>query len=397
MSGEEKTGILEAKDAHQLAQSLRQEGLVLVRADIEKKEEKKSKFEISLPFLNKVSLTEKLMFSRNLQVMIASGLPLPRTLKTLVSQAKNKKFKAALTDIQEEINKGKNFSDSLSKYPDIFSELFRNMIKIGEETGTMEDVLKVLIQQMEGEHELKSKVAGAMVYPAVIICVMILIGILMLVMVVPKLAETFKDLGVELPITTRIVIGTAGLLTKRWYLFIAFLISIFLLFSQGKKIKSFKKIIDKVSLKIPVISVIIKKTNAAYTARNLGALIAAGVPLPRSLEITAGTMGNVFYQKAIIESAEKVRKGQKLSEALSIYQDIYPQVVIQMIAVGEETGETSAILSKLAIFFEEEVSNAAKNLTSVIEPLLMAVVGAVIGFFAISMMQPMYSMLGAIK
>lgn len=396
LQGESKSGILEAKDEHQLARILKEEGLILIRAELEEKIKKK-KFAISFPFFGRISLTEKMMFTRNLQVMIAAGLPLPRALNTLATQVKSQKFKRVLLEIREKIIKGESFSQSLSSYPDIFSELYQSMIKVGEEAGTLEEVLTVLSQQMEREHDLKSKVMGAMIYPVIVICAMIGIGILMLIVVVSKLAETFKELNIELPFTTRLIIGLAILLQKKWYLVILIFIALIFLFRRLIQTKEGKKIIDKIFLKIPIISTIIKKTNSAFTVRTLSSLIMAGVPIVRTLEITSGVLGNIYYKEVINRAVEKVRKGEKLSEVLKPYQNLYPPIVIQMIAVGEETGETSKILSQLADFFEGEVTNATKNLTAVIEPVLMLIIGAVIGFFAISMVQPMYSMLQAIK
>ena len=396
LKGEEKTGIFEAKDEYQLARTLRNQGFILIKATPEEKLRER-KFKFPLPFLSGVSLTEKMMFTRNLQVMVASGLSLPRALEILSNQTKSKKFKGALSEIKEEITRGENFSETLKKYPDIFSELFQSMIKVGEESGTLEQVLEVLTKQMEREHELKSKITGALMYPAVIILAMIGIGILMLVMVVPKLAETFKELEIELPVTTRLVIGLGTFLAEKWYFCILIIVLFAFFFWIAIRQEKTKKIIDILTLKIPIISPLIKKTNSASFARTLSSLTASGVPLVRSLEIVSGTLGNIYFKRAITEAAEKVRKGEKLSEALKIYEDLYPPIVFQMIKVGEETGETAKILAKLADFFEEEVGNSTKNLTSVIEPILMLIIGAVVGFFAISMVQPMYSMLGAIK
>lgn len=395
LQGETKSGELEAKDTRQLAGNLRQEGLILIRAETDTTRGGK-KFEISFSFFGPSS-AEKMFFTRNLQIMISAGLPLPRALETLSNQAKNKKFKKALLAIKEEIIRGKSFSDSLIGFPEIFSPLFQNMIKVGEEGGTLEDVLKTLTLQLERENDLKSKIKGAMVYPAVILCAMFGIGILMMVTVVPKLAETFKELNAELPLTTKLVINFAAFLTKRWYLAIAAVLALFFFFRQALKSNEGKKIFDKIVLKIPVFSPIIKNTNSAYTARTLSSLITAGLSLPKSLEITSGTLGNIYYRKALEEAIEKVKKGGKLSDALKDYQDIYPQTLIQMISVGEETGETSDVLAKVASFYEEEVSNTTKNLASIIEPVLMIIIGAVVGFFAVSMIQPMYSMLGAIE
>jgi len=394
-SGEGKTGILEAKDEYQLARILRQEGYILISAELAEAEKKKLK--ISIPFFGGVSLTEKMMFTRNLRIMISAGISLPRALETLAYQSKSQKFKKSLLDTANQVTKGKNFSDSLSSHSDVFSELFVSMVKVGEEAGTLEDVLNVLTNQMEREYELKSRVKGAMIYPAVIISAMIGIGVLMLVMVIPKLAETFEELNVELPPTTKFVIFLGNFLAQKWYLMILIVFALVILMRIILKTKTGKKIFDFLALKIPIISPLIQKTNSAYTVRTLSSLISSGVPIVRSLEIISGAVGNIYFQKAMVDASEKVRKGLKLSEALRPYQGLYPPTVIQMIEVGEETGETSTILAKLADFYEEEVANATKNLSSVIEPVLMLLIGAAVGFFAISMIQPIYSMLGAIK
>lgn len=395
LKGEEKNGTIEAKDIQQLSATLKEQGFILIKA--EPKEEKKEKKSISISFFNKgVSLTEKLMFTRNLQVMITSGLSLPKSLDILSEQSKSKRFKEVLLKVENNITKGKNFSDSLEDFPDVFSELFRSMIKIGEETGGLDNVLKILARQIEKDHDLKSKIQGAMVYPAVIICVMLGIGVLMLIMVVPTLAKTFEELKVELPITTRVVIGLGNFLAQNW-VFCAIGLAVFIfLFGLILKTKSGKRTMDYILLKIPVISPLVKKTNSAYTVRTLSSLVASGVPIVRSLEIVSGTLSNVYYKEAILGAAEKVKKGEKLSRSLSTYTDIYPSMVLQMIEVGEETGETSNILAKLADFFEEDIANETKNLASVIEPFLMLIIGIVIGFFAVSMVQPMYTMLDAI-
>ena len=395
LKGEPKSGTMEAKDESELAKTLRQEGYVLIKADLEEEEIRRRKFKISLASLRRVSLTEKMMFTKNLQVMISAGISLPRALRTLSLQARSKRFKDTLSDIAEEITRGKTFSDSLGRRPNIFSELFVSMIKIGEEAGTLEEVLKNLTQQMEREYELKSKIKGAMMYPAVIICAMLGIGFLMLIMVVPKLAQTFKDLNIELPPTTKLVISFGTFLAEKWFFCILIVVLLFFIFRTILKRKAGKKMIDSLFLRIPVISPIIKKANSASTARTLSSLFASGVPVVRALEIVSAALGNIYFREAIAQAAEKVRKGSKLSEALKPYQDIYPSIIIQMIEVGEETGETSEVLGKLADFFETEVGDATKNLSAIIEPVLMLIIGAVVGFFAISMVQPMYSMLGA--
>jgi len=399
LKGESKSGTYEAKDEHQLARILRQEGYVLISALPEEKKERKTLFlfwQQLLPFWGKVSLKEKMIFTRNLRVMISAGVPLPRALKTLSEQSSNGRFKKVLLKIAEEITKGRSFSRALAEHPDIFSNFFCSIVGVGEESGTLEENLGILVRQMERENDLKNKIKGAMMYPAVIILAMIGIGILMLVMVVPKLAETFQKLEIELPFTTRLVIALGNFLTEKWYLVILLIFVLTMVIRFVLKTKAGKKLWDGLNLRIPIISTLVKKTNAAYTVRTLSSLIAAGTPLVRALQIVSETLGNFYFQQALVGSIEKVKKGQKLSEALRPYRELYSPTVIQMVEVGEETGQTSEILQKLADFYEEEVTRATKNLASIIEPIIMLLIGGAVGFFAISMIQPMYSMLGSI-
>ncbi|MCD6528331.1 type II secretion system F family protein [bacterium] len=394
--GEIRSGVIEVKDKNTLARILRREGYILIKAEPEDKKLKRKRFSLPLPFLKRVSLKEKMIFTRNLQVMIGAGVSLPKALKTLSYQTKNKKFKKILSEIREEIIKGKSLSESLKMYPEVFSELFVSMIKVGEETGKLEKTLGVLTRQMEREHELKSKIRGAMIYPAVIIFAMLGIGILMLIVVVPKINQTFQELSIELPLTTRIIISIGLFLSKFWYLLFLIIFGAVFLLKIILKTKTGKKILDILFLKIPIIAPIVRKTNSAYTVRTLGSLISSGVPIVKSLKITSTTLGNIYFKEAINSAAEEVKKGTKLADALRPYENIYPPIVIQMIEVGEETGETAGMLLRLADFFEEEVTNTTKNLASVIEPIVLLLIGGVVGLFAVSMIQPMYSMLQAL-
>ncbi len=397
LKGETKTGTMEAKDEHELARLLHNDGYMLISASSEDQETKKGALNLDIiSRFFKVSVVDKMMFTRNLQVMVSAGISLPRAIRTLENQSRNKRFKEALLDISEEPTTGKRFSDGLAKHPDIFPELFLSMVRVGEEAGTLEEILKNLTHQMEREHELQSRIKGAMMYPAVIFCAMVGIGALMMVMVVPKLAETFKDMNIELPATTKIVMSLADFMTTKWYILIAAVIGIVALFRILISTKIGKRILDTVSLRMPLISPIVKKINTAYTARILGSLFNSGVPIVRALEITADTLTNSYFRDALLVAAGEVSKGSRLGDALKPYENLYSPMVIQMVEVGEETGETSSILQKLADFYEEEVAETTKNLSSVIEPIMMVIIGAAVGFFAVSMMQPLYGMLGSI-
>jgi len=271
------------------------------------------------------------------------------------------------------------------------------MIKVGEESGTLEQSLKSLSRQLEKQHELKSKIISALIYPLVVISAMVAIGFAMLIIVVPQLAETFAELEITLPMTTRTVIALAGFLKTSWYFLPVIIIAVIFLLRQALKFKMVKEFSDKTILKIPVVSGLIRELNSANFTRTLSSLMAAGVPLIRSLEIISSTFNNIYFKESLLEASEKIKKGEKLSDVLKSSSWLYLPIVVQMIEVGEETGETSSVLDQLAIFLEEEVANSTKNIASLIEPVLMLLVGAAVGFFAISMIQPMYSMLEAIK
>ncbi len=297
--GEMKSGELESPDERRLAAALRAEGYILISAELKEKRKKIWNFNI-LGRIKGVSLKDKMFFTKNLRVMISSEIPLPRSIDALIYQTKNKKFKSALADIKENVIRGESFSDSLSMYPDIFSELFVSMIKVGEESGTLDNVLKNLTNQMEREYELRSKILGALMYPMVIVCAMMGIGILMLVMVVPNLAKTFKDLGIDLPITTQFVIFLGTFLAERWYVVILMAVCLFFLLRMVLRSKSGKRVFDGLFLRLPIISSIIKEINSAYTARTLGSLISSGVPIVRALEIVSNVLGNIYFKEAII-------------------------------------------------------------------------------------------------
>ncbi len=357
---------------------------------------KKRKSFFSFSILNNVSLSEKVFFTKNLQVMLSGGLSLSRALQILSIQTRNKRFKNVLLDINERINKGESFSQALAKHSDIFSEIFRSMIQLSEETGTMEKNLDILSIQMDKEYELKSRIKGALIYPSVIVFSMIGIGILMLIVVVPELTKTFNEVGVSLPLSTQIVIGFTDLMFNYWYVLPFFVLTAYFLIRKASKTKRGKRFIDFLMLKTPFVSSVIKKTNSAYTARTLSSLLASGVPIIRGLEIISESLSNIYFKKAILDSITSVKKGDSLSKSLRSYSNLYSLLMIEMIEVGEETGETSKVLIRTAEFLEEEIFNLTKNLSSIIEPILIVIIGGAIGFFAISMLQPIYSIMHTI-
>ncbi len=397
LEGKEESGSLIAKNEHQLARTLRKKGYFLISARAEG-EEKKGKFKLAklniFDKLTGVPFREKLFFTRNLEVMIRTGVPLPRAFVILAQQTKSKKFSEALKKISEEIIKGKNISSALSSFPGIFSSLFRETLKVGEETGKLEDSLKVLAVEMEREYTLRARVKTAMVYPLVILCTTFAIGILMMIVAVPKLKVAFEELNVELPFSTRMILGGADFLTKKWWLALLLAFALVAAVVMGLKSKKGGKIWDTIVLKVPIVSNIVRQTNTTLCLRILGSLLRAGVPIVRALEVASGALTNFYFKHSLSEAAETIKKGGKLSQALKDYEEIYSPMVLQMMEIGEETGETSEILEKLADFYEEELNNATQKLSSIIEPILILIIGGVVGFFAISMMQPLFSVMG---
>ena len=396
-TGEKKQGELDVKDERELANQLRSNGYILTSF-----EEIKSsgKGNVKVEFLNRfitISLTDKLMFSRNLSVMIASGLPLSRAIKNISLQTRKKKFAQILDEIFDSIQAGNSFADALAKYPGIFGDLFVNMIRVGETSGNLEEVLNILAVQLEKEHELLSKVKGALTYPAIILVAMIGIAILMLTYILPKLTGVFTDMKVELPASTMFIIAISdvlknhGILVAVFFIGVIVLLRFFLMTDIGKKTLGF------LLVNAPLIKNMVIKVNCSRFARIYSSLLKSGVSSVESLKILSETLTNYYYQNAMKDSATKIQKGITLSSIISKYPKIFPVLVSQMIQVGEETGKTEMILLKLAEFYEDEVSQLSKNMSSIIEPILMIFIGSAVGFFAISMLQPMYSIMDNIK
>lgn len=393
--GNTETGMMGAKDENQLAKSIREKGLILVSAVSEEENKKFSVKQLFQAF--NVSLPEKIMLVRNLGVMSSTGLPFVKIFDVLAKQTKNKKLQNALVDIKNKVNKGESLSDSLARYPSIFSELFVNMVKVGEESGTLDDVFQILSMQLQKEHELKSKIQNAMIYPCIILVVMLIVGIIIITLVLPNLKLFFNSLtNAEIPIYTKILLSSGDFLSKDWYIILGVIVFLVFVFIATLKTKTGKKIIDTFLIRLPLVSKIIKKNNAAMLIRSLSSLLATGVPLTNSLEIASRTVGNHYFKNAAIDAEEKIKKGWKLSDAFKAHQDIFPFGVTEMMEIGEETGKSATILKKLADFYEQEAISAVEQLSVLIEPLLIVVMGLGIAFFAFAVIVPMYSSLKSI-
>lgn len=397
-AGKITKGEREAESEKALAQALKQEGLFLL--EIKEKTTGRERFSININFnelfgqLRPIGIVDKMFFARNLSVMIAAGLSLTRALEALAEEHPSRKFKKVVAGINNSVIKGKSFAESLRIQEGVFGELFINMAEVGEATGKLTLVLKLLANQMKKDYDLRRRIRGAMLYPAIIITALLGIGTMMMIYVVPTLTQTIKELGVELPVTTRLIILASDLMMGYSLWFLAGLILAAALFWRALKTQRGKELFDRFIVRVPVFGSLVKKFNTARFCRTLACLIASGVPVVRSLEITSRVLGNTLFRNAVAQASKDIQKGKRIGEILALHENVFSPLVIQMIDVGEETGKISSMLLRLALFFEEEVTSTTKNLSTIIEPLLMIVIGAAVGFFAVSMLQPIYSSLG---
>lgn len=344
-------------------------------------------------FFGRIKMIDKITFARNLGNMLDAGLSFTRAIAVLEKQTKNKKFKEVYESISNDISAGKAFHEALQKFPKVFPPIFVFMVKAGEESGNLSESLKVVANQLEKTYVLQKKIRGAMIYPGVIISVMIIIGIIMMMTVVPKLTQTFAELKVNLPNSTQFIIWVSNTINHQFFILLGAVIAAMAAFYWGLHTVKGKKAFDWLIVRLPVIGRIIVEANAAKTSRTLSSLIGSGVNLIQSVEITRDVLQNVYYKNILTETIAAVEKGKSLATAIEQNERLYPVFVPEMIAVGEETGKLSSMLQGVAVFYENEVEQKTKDLSTIIEPLLMVIVGAAVGFFAVSMITPMYSVM----
>jgi type II secretory pathway component PulF len=328
--------------------------------------------------------------------MISAGLALSRALSVQERQAHNKKFKAIIKSLNTEINKGHSLSEALALYPKVFSSIFVSMVKAGEESGGLSEALRVVSIQIENSYRLTKKIQGAMIYPSVIVMVILVVGIIMFVFVLPGLTNTFKEMNVPLPFATRFIIGASDFMTNNYIWVFTLLIGLFVGFYLFLRTKIGKRYFEIFSLRLPVVGTLVKETNTARTTRTLASLISAGVPIAEALKITRDVLQNSFYKNIINEAIENISKGVPVSNVFSMKTKYYPIFVGEMMSVGEETGKLPEMLMNVATYYEGEVDQKTKDMSTIIEPVLVVGIGAAVAFFALAMIQPMYSLVDVI-
>ncbi len=341
--------------------------------------------------LGRVKQDELVMVTRNLGSMLVAGLTITRALSVIERQTTNAKLKDVVRKIIARINKGDQFNEGLKDHPKVFSDLYIAMVRAGEESGNLAQSLQTLAIQMERASNLKKKIKGAMMYPSIVIIVMCIIAVLMMIFVMPAITGVFEGMGKDLPATTKALIAATNFFANYTLIavggILAFVVSI--IWVLGTKIG--KRCTSWIVTRLPVIGTLAKEMNSARTARTLSSLLDSGVDVMQSLSITEEVVQNFYYKKILQTARERVEKGTALSESFIERSDLYPVLVGEMILVGEETGQISGMLGELAIFYETEVERKTKDLSTIIEPILMVVIGAGVGFFALALIAPIYS------
>ncbi|PIR07638.1 hypothetical protein COV53_07230 [Candidatus Gottesmanbacteria bacterium CG11_big_fil_rev_8_21_14_0_20_37_11] len=379
-------GLVEANSIKQATNLLHERGYYIISM----KENASGKISIGFQ-KNAVSFNDVVHFTRQLSTMVTAGLTLVESLSIIQEQIRKAALLKLVKEIHDEIQGGKSFADALEKYPRVFPPVYMALVKAGEASGKLDQILTRLADNLEKSRDFKNKLKGALVYPMIVLSAMVIVSIVVMTVVVPKLTSLYKEFDVELPITTKILIGTSNFLINYWWALIVIVIVTFIIYKRFKATDFGRHVIDNLAISLPVFGNVAKEGTIVEITRTLAILIDGGVPILTSLEIAKEATSNILYIEAFNDAAKKVEKGVRLSEPLSDSK-LFPPILAQMIAVGEQTGKLGDSLFKLSRFFESESENAIRSLTTMIEPLIMVVLGLGVGFMVMSIMLPIYSL-----
>jgi type IV pilus assembly protein PilC len=389
-AGNDQTGVLVADNKETVIAMLRRQQIVVTAVKEKGKELAMSRFG------GKVPPKDVAIFTRQFSVMIDAGLPLVQCLEILGSQQENKAFKRALLQIRQDVESGSSLADSMRKHPKVFNDLYTNMVAAGEAGGILDTILQRLAAYIEKAVKLNSQVKSAMIYPVAVISIAVIVVMIIMWKVIPVFASLFKGLGAELPMPTVIVIAISNFIADFWWLIFGVAIATVFFIRQYHKTEKGKRVLDGLMLKMPIMGLLLRKIAVARFCRTLATLTSSGVPILDGLQITARTAGNSIVEDAIMATRKSVEEGKTISEPLGD-TDVFPSMVVQMIAVGEQTGALDTMLSKIADFYEDEVDIAVAGLMKLLEPVLIAFLGVAIGGIVIAMYMPMFTLIGQIQ
>ncbi len=390
--GKKVRGFVEAKEIKDAAYYLRQRNLIPIQIS------KEAEYELlkKVPFVNKTKSKDLILFTRQLSSMLASGLTLIKSLEILKEQSTNKYLQETIGGILLDLEEGKSFSDSIAKYPDVFPQIYVSLVRAGESSGLLDKIFLRLATNLEKQHKLKNTVKGALMYPIIVISLMVIVMLILMVFVIPELSKLYDSLGVTLPFVTRVVVGISGAIGKIWFLLVGLFVVFIYGFLRWKRTPTGKEIYDRNILRFPLFGKIIKQTILTEFSRTFGLLVGTGTLIVDALNQSAGVTGNYVYDKSIREISKRVEKGVPVGEAMGSYS-YFPPLLIQLVKVGEETGKMDENLLKASEYFEEEVNQAVKTLTTAMEPFIMIVLGIGVGFLVFSVITPIYSILNAVQ
>lgn len=391
--GKTVTGLVEAPTSSQATKLLRDKQLFVVSLTVSHERFNVSSF---LARFKKVGFGDIVNFTRQLSTMIVAGLSLPESLTILRTQTTNPAFARELSDIERRIVGGGNLGDSLAAYPANFSAIYVALVRAGESSGTLDQVLTRLAETLEAQREFRSKVAGAMIYPVIIVVAMIAVVMIMMTVVMPKLTDLYKDFGITLPLSTQILIAVSNFFVRFWWVVIAGAVGGFFAFQRWRKTIMGERIMDTLILRVPLFGDLQKKVILVEFTRTLGMLTSSGIHILEGLQILQASLDNVLFRDAVSEIAKKVEKGFALGDSFAQYS-VFPPIVSQMMRVGEETGKLDDTLIKLSRYFESESEHLVKGLTTAIEPIIMVVLGVGVGFIVISVITPIYNLTSQFK
>ena len=384
------TGKLEADNEASVSARLREMGYFVIGVEVEKPSITKREIRILKP---KVKTKDVTVFTRQFATMINAGLPLVKCLSILSEQTESPVLTEVIVDVQHEVEMGRSLSEALSKHPDVFSELYTSMVKAGEIGGVLDDVLLRIATTLESEAEIRRKIKSALTYPVAMFAISILLLVVMLVFVVPSFEKMFKEIGAELPLLTRLVMGASHfLLSWKGLLLIIALIGGVIYLRRWIKTPNGRRKYDAMKLKLPVFGNLIHKMSLSRFSRTLGTLVASGVPILQALEITSKTVGNVLVAEAVENVRAGVKEGESIARPLS-QSPLFPPMVTQMLAIGEETGALDTMLNKVSDFYDSEVSTTVDAMTSLLEPILIVFLGLVVGVIVLSLYMPIFSLI----
>lgn len=370
---------------------LRDKNLIIVSL----KEKKQIKFLKGVRITGGVRAKEIVVFSRQLSVMISSNVPIVRALKVLSHQTNNNYLKGIINDLADEVDGGAKLSQSMMKYPRVFSNFFVQMVRSAETTGRLDEILIYLADQFEKDYDLKAKARGAMIYPIFIVSALIVVGVAMMMFVLPQITSIFEEGGAELPVTTRMFMAMSDFLLGYWWLLLIIIIGAVIGFRMFSKTSVGRKQIDLLKVRLPIIGPIFSRTYLSRFSRSLSTLITSGVPLTKSLEIVADLVGNTLYHDLTTQTIKEVEAGNSITVVFAKSRDV-PLMLSQMMSVGEQSGQLDKILEKVADFYSRELENSLRNLTTLLEPIIMVVIGVAIGFLVSAIILPMYNLSSAI-